>query len=270
MKRWFRFSKVFNYDPYDFPSEGQLCIFAVAACAELKFTSFGPFMSAVANHFKSSHRDRPLPRNTSYLMTVAGLRRTCLKGVKIRRARAISLSILNQLYTVLSPLNWVDIRARALSSIQYSCLLRFSEAVSLVFTDFSADFSTVVIWSSKANLHPVSLRLPPWAISALLSWVTLRRSSRFFSVTQPVFTSLPHSTVSLCLSTWNRFLKSWAVHAKLPASGDPMSSQGFRSGRATDLFMRGHSSVTIKKLGRWSSDSFMIYIRPELISLSRL
>ena len=39
------------------------------------------------------------------------------------------------------------------------------------------------------------------------------------------------------------------------------SSQGFRSGRSTDLYDMGVSVETIKKLGRWKSSAVLMYLR---------
>ena len=44
-----------------------------------------------------------------------------------------------------------------------------------------------------------------------------------------------------------------------------IGTRSIRSGAAMALFMKGHSVERIKILGRWSSDAFMVYIRPQVL-----
>ena len=44
-----------------------------------------------------------------------------------------------------------------------------------------------------------------------------------------------------------------------------LGSRSIRSGAAMSLFMMNHSTERIKILGRWSSDAFLVYIRPQVL-----
>lgn len=44
-----------------------------------------------------------------------------------------------------------------------------------------------------------------------------------------------------------------------------IGNKSIRSGAAMSLFMMGHSSAKIMILGRWSSDAFLVYIRPQIM-----
>jgi hypothetical protein len=44
-----------------------------------------------------------------------------------------------------------------------------------------------------------------------------------------------------------------------------IGNQSIRSGAAMALFLRDHSTTKIMILGRWSSDTFLVYIRPQVL-----
>lgn len=46
---------------------------------------------------------------------------------------------------------------------------------------------------------------------------------------------------------------------------EDLGSRSIRSGAAMSLFMMNHSTERIKILGRWSSDAFLVYIRPQVL-----
>ena len=50
---------------------------------------------------------------------------------------------------------------------------------------------------------------------------------------------------------------------------DLVSSHSLRAGGATAMHMNGVPDVTIQKMGRWSSDTFLIYIKDQLAEFSR-
>ena len=43
-----------------------------------------------------------------------------------------------------------------------------------------------------------------------------------------------------------------------------VSTHSLRSGGATAMFLNGISETVIKKMGRWSSDTFLLYIQEQL------
>jgi hypothetical protein len=44
-----------------------------------------------------------------------------------------------------------------------------------------------------------------------------------------------------------------------------IGNRSIRSGAAMALFLRDHSTAKIMILGRWSSDAFLVYIRPQVL-----
>jgi hypothetical protein len=48
-------------------------------------------------------------------------------------------------------------------------------------------------------------------------------------------------------------------------TGDPKLCPTTRLGRAMALFMKDHSTAKLMILGRWSSDAFLVYIRPQVL-----
>ena len=51
-------------------------------------------------------------------------------------------------------------------------------------------------------------------------------------------------------------------------SPDRISSHSLRASGAMALKLAGHDSITIKKMGRWSSDTFLMYIHSQIACLS--
>ena len=67
-------------------------------------------------------------------------------------------------------------------------------------------------------------------------------------------------------------LKAGAVYTGLTKKGfelDRVGTHGLRSGGATRLKLAGYDHLTIQKIGRWSSDTFLIYIQSEISGLSK-
>jgi len=70
----------------------------------------------------------------------------------------------------------------------------------------------------------------------------------------------------------NTAIRNAAKDINLPASGFPLhrlSSHSLRAGGAMALHQGGAQEYVIKKLGRWSSDTFMTYIHAQLSSFSK-
>ena len=44
-----------------------------------------------------------------------------------------------------------------------------------------------------------------------------------------------------------------------------LGNRSIRSGAAMSLFLRDHSPAKIMILGRWKSDAFLVYIRPQVL-----
>jgi hypothetical protein len=48
-------------------------------------------------------------------------------------------------------------------------------------------------------------------------------------------------------------------------NGKDIGTKSLRSGAAMGLFLMNHSVAKIMILGRWSSDAFLVYIRPQVM-----
>ena len=46
---------------------------------------------------------------------------------------------------------------------------------------------------------------------------------------------------------------------------DEYGTHSFRIGRCTDLTMAGYTDAQLRQIGRWRSDAFCLYIRPDII-----
>ena len=65
---------------------------------------------------------------------------------------------------------------------------------------------------------------------------------------------------------------------RLGALGDNLAGAGYdlnrigthslRSGGAVGLYLKGYDSIMIKKLGRWSSDTYLRYIQPQISNIT--
>ena len=53
--------------------------------------------------------------------------------------------------------------------------------------------------------------------------------------------------------------------AATPYKGEKFNTHSFRIGRATDMLLAGASDATIQKIGRWSSNAYRKYLRPDHI-----
>ena len=51
---------------------------------------------------------------------------------------------------------------------------------------------------------------------------------------------------------------------------EKLGTRSIRSGAAMALFMKNTDTERIKILGRWSSDAFLVYIRPQILEWTNL
>lgn len=161
---------------------------------------------------------------------------------------------------------------RAAFTLAYFGLLRVSE---LVFTSqsqanrplFVSDvqfnkYSTISIKIRTSKTHqsgkPVILNIP----TADMTDICCVRSARSYMSMRPNCGGyfLCHSNKSPLTRYQFSCILSKAI-AKLGLQNNHYKTHSFRIGRATDLSLKGVPSETIKKMGRWSSDTYKKYIR---------
>jgi hypothetical protein len=80
----------------------------------------------------------------------------------------------------------------------------------------------------------------------------------------------PSGKTTFVNSTFTRALLRYTckIHGGKPAFGfspDEIGNRSLRSGAAMALFLKNHSTAKIMILGRWSSDAFLVYIRPQVL-----
>jgi hypothetical protein len=76
--------------------------------------------------------------------------------------------------------------------------------------------------------------------------------------------------VTFVNSTFTRTLLRYTchIHGGKPIFGftpKEIRNQSLRSGAAMALFLKNHLTAKIMILGRWSSDAFLVYIRPQVL-----
>lgn len=118
--------------------------------------------------------------------------------------------------------------------------------------------------SGHRTLCPVRL----WV--KVVNRVTLHSDSEVTPVCQ---ISVDGEDLLVSASTVTRTLKSLRQlmgdnHPQLKAN--LLGTRSIRSGAAMALFLHNHHPERIKILGRWSSDAFLIYIRPQVIEWTNL
>ena len=88
-------------------------------------------------------------------------------------------------------------------------------------------------------------------------------STKIFNVRTPMFTLWQHVKADQ-IST----LLKWAAgeHGLYTRGYTPedVSSHSLRAGGAMALFLNGASTITIRKMGRWRSDTFLMYIHEQI------
>lgn len=106
----------------------------------------------------------------------------------------------------------------------------------------------------------VTLYIAPSGVICPVFWV-----SQYLLVRPPGSGSF---FIHLDLSPLTRFQFSAVLSSclkRLNLSGFRFSSHSFRIGAATEASLLGFSNDSLKKLGRWDSNRFKLYVRPDLI-----
>ena len=123
-------------------------------------------------------------------------------------------------------------------------------AVRFMSTCFMASWNS---WSSPSQIS--GHRYCP--VKLLQKYLALRPSGP-----GPVFVSTHGKPI-----TRQQFLG--ALHSSVRfRSLDPSlyNTHSFRIGRSTDMMVQGYSDAQIRAVGRWKSDAYKRYIRPDIIS----
>ena len=144
--------------------------------------------------------------------------------------------------------------------LSHHALLRASELLTLKWEHiaFLGDTATVSIppAADKTN-HRHDARVVTLPTTEASPLVTLLREQR--DANMPVCTSKTYRH-------WNSRVKR---AAQLFGWGPGVTTHAFRAGGATDYLQAGADPETVRRLGRWASDSFQIYNRPQPTEIAR-
>jgi len=168
---------------------------------------------------------------------------------------------------------------RSLFSIMYAALLRVGEVSDTKKSKHNLRFhhigvrgtapSTYLLISmksfkfSKGTSKRMSLQqniLDPsiCPVRLISKFITRRAKSEFFfsqSNGKPITPKMVRSMLRLILDKANIRRVDFNTHS-------------FRIGRATDMFKEGYTDLQISAAGRWTSQAFMTYIKPQIIALA--
>ena len=144
--------------------------------------------------------------------------------------------------------------------LSHHALLRASELLALKWDHFTffPDTATVSIPPSadKTNTRHDArmITLPTTSASPLIRLLREQRAA-----------GMP-----VCISTTYRH---WNARVKRAAQlfnwGAGVTTHAFRAGGATDYLQAGADPETVRRLGRWASDAFLLYNRPQPTEIAR-
>jgi hypothetical protein len=96
------------------------------------------------------------------------------------------------------------------------------------------------------------------------------RSIEGYSDATPLCTVNAYGEIKLITNTFTKLLlrhtcSLYGGHQTFGFHPHEIGNRSIRSGAAMALFLMDHSSAKIMILGRWSSDAFLVYIRPQVL-----
>jgi site-specific recombinase XerD len=264
LRKMARFATELNIDINQVPSEAELCSYLCAFANSSGAGSLSAWMSAISKYYETFF-ESPLPRNERFRNTMKTLKRVKASKNEPKVATCLTRKRLDRLHKAADLNDWLDARNTVISEVMYSALLRFCEMRVLTLSDISTNEDGLVVLTirkSKKNIHAVKITLSRTASDHMKAWIGCLplHSHLLFPSSRGAL------TVMISLDDFNKQLKAWARKAGFPEEvALRCTSHGFRSGRATDLFNTDSSVLRIMIFGRWKSDSFLRYIRPDIL-----
>jgi integrase len=253
------FARILGIDPRPVPSHTTIEIYILLHCANFSFSSLSCMLSAIAKHYNTSTIALSTPR---IHRLKKGLQRHTTKGKPTKQAFPATFNVVMRLIACLSPSHLSNITLMCVLTIMYSGMLRFSEMYNLkkhnisISSDHHSHPTTfITIPYSKCDLRPCTIQISQTAATFLNLYLLANKHIRHNDYLIPR---------NLTLQRYNTILKTWAQKAGF-TKYKLFSSHSTRAGHATDLFSSNKSQLYIQIKGRWSSDSFLRYIRPLFI-----
>lgn len=240
----------------------QRTLAAYAADPKHGGSSIAPWMSGIKKHFLNSFEHELQTESLDFKRLKKALIRINTKGVGRRVATCMTRDRMDKLAAKMMP-GWSGLRNLIMTEMMHNSLLRFRETniLTRLVLIFKSGYAWITIPHSKRDPRPVQMRLGRKSTSLLKVWLPLlpRGCALLFPSSYTVI------DVPVSLKTFNKELRLWAKVAGFTKDEVARAtSQGFRAGKATDLFDADFTPLYIQILGRWNSDSFLQYLRPKL------
>lgn len=263
-------------------TERTLCLFASYLAQSLRYPSIKVYMSAIRSlHIEQGYQD-PTANCLQLQRLVRGIKRT--QGHSARLRLPITAPLLQTILSSLNLTTYDDTMLWAACTMAYFGFLRASEFTVPNLASFSSEMHLQARDLSFDKVHdPTCLRIfikksktDPFGhgchihigrtdsalcpITAIASYLHRRGDSP-----GPLF--LHASGKPLSRDSLTSQLRSILAKANVPGN---FSSHSFRIGAATTAGINGIPDHTIKTLGRWNSQSYMLYTRTSPSVLAEL
>lgn len=156
-------------------------------------------------------------------------------------------------------------------------ILPHSLPIDILFRD--ATEATLHISNQKngkraQTIHQDVTDTPPCPVHALIRQIKhiLAHTTNTATIISTFFDKKYPKGRALRTGCMTRALQKAVTHLRLDRQGihpSDVSSHSLRAGGATAMHLNGISDRTIQKMGRWSSDTFLIYIHEQIAAFSR-
>ena len=268
VKRFLKFTTAFNLDPFPLDEQVLLRYIAYLDIQGLAPATVRNYLAAIRAWYISLGLKEPLIWTPRVHLACRALTRT---HPPPRQVSPISFPILSSMVRLLSPSRDHVIIASALS-LQFFACLRASELCSdltqaLVPTRSDVQFNTrgqspIMLYScsaSKTSIHGFKVHVgcsgaPLCAVCIMHHYIN----------TFPALPSDPLFAFSSGQHLTYEVYNSWIKYLVRGVGLDPSnySSHSVRAGAATQAAQAGLGSDSIKRLGRWRSQAYAVYLRP--------
>ena len=235
-----------------------------------KVSSIDRRLAAIAHLHKVNQYDSPT-RSQRVKDMMAGLRR--MEGEAPRRMVAATSDIIKKMVAPNDSLH--DIRNRALILLGFSGALRRSEIAALCLENisFSDEGMTVFLAQSKTDqegkghlLHiAYGTKKESCPVRSMKAWI---EASNLSNPEAPLFQGIKKDGKTLlnrhlCGDSINKIVKKTVKKTDCGLDENQFGGHSLRAGYATTMDLNGERGANIQAGGRWLSNVFTIYIRPE-------
>ena len=192
----------------------------------------------------------------------------------------ITLKMLQSLITALEKIvnsSYDKKLLKAMFVIMYFCCLRIGEVALSNHDDHVIQISQVSFSQVDSVFHSFTIQFNSFKMSGSRTpaITILRREHETICPVQLLLDYLavrPRCSGPLFLSASNKLITRWWLLKMLRFclsylgwDNLAVNTHSFRIGRATDMFAQNYSDSYIQHVGRWASDAFKRYLRPQKV-----